>query len=101
MNKYFISVQGINFSKTLSVLTATLFFIISKLESSDLGEISRIGNTLWCSYGKYKPMATHAESICCLEKHEIHESYFKGILSFVFEIFLSSNVLVRRQKRLN
>ena len=38
-------------------------------ESSDSEEeIRRIGNTLWCSCGKYKPMATHAESICCLDK---------------------------------
>ena len=36
---------------------------------------------------KYKPMATYAESIYCLDKYEIGESYFKGILSFAFEIF--------------
>ena len=48
-------------------------------ESSDSEEeIRRIGNTLWCSCSKYKPMATHAESICCLDKYEICESYFKG-----------------------
>ena len=63
-------------------------------EILDSEEDSRIGNTLWCSCGKYKPMATHAESVCCLGKYEIHESYFKGIHSFVFEIFLSSNLLV-------
>ena len=35
-------------------------------ESSDSEEYaSRVGNTLWSSCGKYKPMATHAESICC------------------------------------
>ena len=35
---------------------------------SDLQEsASRIGNTLWCSCGKYKLMATHVESICCLD----------------------------------
>ena len=51
---------------------------------------------LSCSYGKYKPMATHAESICCLDKYEISESYFKGILSFVFEIFLSSDLLRKK-----
>ena len=34
-------------------------------QSSDLEEdASRIGNTLWSSCGKYKPMAAHAESIC-------------------------------------
>ena len=51
---------------------------------------------LSCSCGKYKPMATHAESICCLDKYEISESYFKGILSFVFEIFLSSDLLRKK-----
>ena len=67
-------------------------------ESSDLGEDnSKIGNTLWCFGGKYKPMATHAESICCSDKYEIRKSYCKGILSFVFEILLSSNLLVRRK----
>ena len=45
---------------------------------------SKIGNTLWCFCGEYKPMATHAKNICCLGKYEIRESYFKGILSFVF-----------------
>ena len=52
---------------------------------------SKIGNTIWCFCGKYKPMTTNAESTCCLDKYEIRESYFKGITSFVFEIFLSSN----------
>ena len=33
----------------------------------------------------------HAESICCLDKDEITESYFRSILSLVSEIFLSSN----------
>ena len=42
-------------------------------------------------------MATHAENICFLDKYEIYESYFKGILSVVFEIFLSSDLLVRRK----
>ena len=49
------------------------------------------------SCGKYKQMATHAESICCLDEYEICQSYFKGILSFVFDIFLSSNFLERRK----
>ena len=40
-------------------------------------------------------MATHAESIYCLDEYEIHESYLKGILSYVYEICLSSNLLVR------
>ena len=67
-------------------------------ESSDSEEdTSSFGNTLWCSCGKYKPMATHAENICCLNKYEIQENYFKGILSFVFEIFLSCNLLDRRK----
>ena len=53
-------------------------------ESSDLQEdTSQIENILWCSCGKYKPMATHGESIC-MDKYEIRESYFKGILSFLY-----------------
>ena len=32
-----------------------------------------------------------------LDKYEIRQSYFKSILSFVFEIFLSSNLLVRKK----
>ena len=57
-------------------------------ESSDSEEdTSRIGNTLWCFCSKYKPMATHGESVFCLDKYEIRESYFKGILSFVFQFF--------------
>ena len=39
-------------------------------------------------------MANHAGSICCLDKDEIPENYFEGILSFVFETFLFSNLLV-------
>ena len=67
-------------------------------ESSDSEKgTSRIENTLWCSFGKYQPMATHAERICCLNKYETQKSYFKGTLSFVFEIFLSSNLLLRRK----
>ena len=62
-------------------------------ESSDLQEdSSSIGNTLRCSCGKCKSKATHTESICCWVKEEIPESYFKVILPFVLEIFLSSNV---------
>ena len=61
-------------------------------ESSDSEEdTGRIGNTLWCFYGKNKPMATHAERTCCLDKYEIRGSCFKGILSFVFETFVSKN----------
>ena len=67
-------------------------------ESSDSEEhTSRIGNTLWCSWGKYKPMATHTKCICYLDKYEIREIYFKGMLWFVFKIFLSSNLLVKRK----
>ena len=43
--------------------------------------------------------ATHTKRIRCLDKYEIRESYFEGILSFFLEIiFLSSNLLVRKQK---
>ena len=70
----------------------------SRKESSGSEEnTSRIGNTLLFFYGKYKLMATHAKSICCLDKYEIRESYFKGILSFVFGIILSSNLLARKK----
>ena len=45
----------------------------------------------WClwtcpSCGIHKPTATDGESICCFDKHEICESYFKAILSFEEEI---------------
>ena len=54
-------------------------------EWSDAEEdASRTGNTLSCSFGKCKPMATQAEGISCIDKYEICESFFKGILSFVF-----------------
>ena len=33
-----------------------------------------------------KPVGTHAESVCCLDKYEIRGSYFK-VFSFAFEIF--------------
>ena len=67
-------------------------------ESSDSQEdTSRIGNILWCSCGKYKPIATHAESICYLDKYENRESYFKDILSPVSEMCLSCNLLVKRK----
>ena len=50
-------------------------------ESSDSEEdSSRIGNAHWCSCGKCKSKATHAESICYLNKKEIPESYVEGIL---------------------
>ena len=32
-----------------------------------------------------------------LDKYEIRQTYFKSIFSLVFEIFLSSNLLVRRK----
>ena len=65
-------------------------------EASDSEEDSRrTGNTIWCSCGKCKSKATDAESICCLDKDEILESHFDGIVSFVLKIFLSSNILVR------
>ena len=68
----------------------------SGIESSDSqGDSSRIGNTLWCSCGKCKSKAPHAETICYLDKEEIPENYVEGILSFLLAIFLSSNMLVR------
>ena len=60
-------------------------------------DTNRIGNTLWCSCGKYKLIATHAESICYLDKYENRESYFEDILSPVSEMCLSCNLLVKRK----
>ena len=69
-----------------------------KKESLDSDEhTSRIGNTLLSSFRKYKPMDTHEESICCLVKYEIRESYFNGIVLIVLEIFLSRNLVERRK----
>ena len=66
-------------------------------ESLDSEEdTSKIGNTLWCSCGKYKPMASHIGGTCSFDKYEIRKSYFKGILAFVFKIFLSSNLLRKK-----
>ena len=46
-------------------------------ESSDSDEDTRrIRNTFWYFCDKYKPMATHAESICRLDKYKIREGYF-------------------------
>ena len=46
-------------------------------------DTSRIGNTLWWwSFRKYKPMVTHQESICCLDKYEIREGYYSILLYF-------------------
>ena len=67
-------------------------FSVETLYSKE--DASRIGNTLWSSCGKYKLMATRAESICSLEKYENRDSYFKGILSFVLEIFLPTNLFI-------
>ena len=36
-----------------------------KESSNSEEDASRIGNALWSSCGKYKPMAAHAENICC------------------------------------
>ena len=52
----------------------------SRKTSDSEEDTSKIGNTLWCFCGTYKPMATHAESIRSLDKYEIRESYFKGIV---------------------
>ena len=61
------------------VSKASLKEICPEKESSDSQQgISSTGNTLWCYCGKCKSKATHAESICCLDKEEILESYFEG-----------------------
>ena len=71
-------------------------------ESTDSEEdSSRAGNTLWCSSGKCKSKATHAESICFLGKEDILESYFEGTLSFGLETFVFSIMLVRSYLKLN
>ena len=49
-----------------------------KASSDSEEDTCRIGNTLRCSCGNYKPMATHTESICDLDKYE-------GILSLVLK----------------
>ena len=41
-----------------------------KESSNSEEDASRIGNALWSSCGKYKPMAAHAENICCENKYE-------------------------------
>ena len=56
-----------------------------KESSKSEEDTSKIGNTLWFSSGKYKPVATHAESICCLDKYKARQGYFKGILSVVLK----------------
>ena len=57
-------------------------------ESTDLQEdTSKIRITLWCSCGKYKPMATHAESICCLDRYEVRERYFKDYFHLLLKYF--------------
>ena len=56
-----------------------------KESSKSEEDTSKIGNTLWCSSGKYKPMATHAESICCLDKYKTRQSYSERILSVVLK----------------
>lgn len=58
-----------------------------KESSGSEEDTSKIGNTLWCSCGKYKTMATYAESICWLDKYEIRESYFKWKLFQRYSFF--------------
>ena len=53
-------------------------------KSSDFeDDRSSIANTLWCSCGKCKSKATHAESICCLDKKKL----LKVILKLHFHSF--------------
>ena len=58
-------------------------------------DTSRIGNAVWCSCGKYTPMAAHVESICCLDKWNLWKLFQKYTFTH-FEIFLSSNLLRRK-----
>ena len=57
-------------------------------------DISGIGNTLVVNTNQCLHMQ---KAFCCIDKYEIHESYLKSIPLFVFKIFLSSNLLVRRK----
>ena len=68
---------------------------LGKEPSDSEEEISKIGNTLMCFWGKCKSKAFHAESIHCLNKRKIPESYFEGIIPSFLEKCLSSNMLVR------
>ena len=50
-------------------------------ESSDSEEgTSRIGNAIWCSCGTYEPIATHTESICCLDNNNSFLKYFYSLI---------------------
>ena len=51
---------------------------------------SRIGNTLYYFGGKYKPMSTHVEGICCLDKMKfvkvVSRVYFHSFLKYFFPV---------------
>ena len=97
-NKYFsdfIKLQSYMYEPCVSSETVKENCLRKKWSDKE-EDTSKVRNTLWCYCGKYKPMAAHAESACCYEKYEIDESYFKGILSFVSEIFSSSHLLRRK-----
>ena len=66
--------------KIMGLTNVKLQMMNTCLTSSDSEkDTSRIENILWSSCGKYKPMATHTESICYLDKYENCKSYFKGV----------------------
>ena len=41
-------------------------------------ETLRIGNTDWSLCGRFVPMETYTESLCCKETNKIPEKYFEG-----------------------
>ena len=53
-----------------------------ELSDSEEGS-SRIGNTLWCTFGKCKSNNTYAKSICFLDKEKIPERYLEDIILFL------------------
>ena len=92
--------------KVANVQVQTLFHVFQKCPkekcpgkelSVSEEDTSKIWNTLCVRVVSTNQMTTHIESICCLDKYEIRENYLKGIFSFVLEIFLPSNLLVRRK----
>ena len=59
-----------------------------KESSGSEEDTSRIGNTLWCSCGQYKPMTTHAESVCCSDKYEFVKVNSKVYVNSFLKFFI-------------
>ena len=54
-------------------------------------------NTNQWRWRKHHGKILMEKAFSCLDKYEICESFFRGIFSFVFEIFLSINLSVMRK----